>query len=157
MYRWLKSIRLIQFAYRKYKFIKIVRMQVLYAISVQGIISDNSVWIKLSNNAKYEILNQFIIKESVAYSRAKSKYIYDVRLVNQSFTRNFSYWEGDAISNAMGRNFNISLPVPPTFYLFSKINQLNDFIYSYDKKIKKNKSNKNNDKTFSGFLERSWY
>ena len=132
MHRWLKQIKFIQAAYRKYRIVKLARLQVLYVICLKSSAQNSAIWTKAPNNLKYQILSAFLIKTCYKYSRLRSKYLYDTRMVNKGFTRNFSYWAGDVISNAMGRNFTISLPPPPTFTLMSRGDELIDFITKYN-------------------------
>ena len=137
-YRWLTKIRVIQCAYRKYRLIKLARLQVLYVICLKSESLHLSPWPSLSNNLKYEILANFLIKALSNYSAKKCKYLYDIRMVNTKFTRNFSHWEMDALTNALGRSLKFKLPPPPKLLLYSHSHELIDYIKSETKKkIKK--------------------
>ena len=152
LHRWLKHIKFIQCAFRKYKIVKLARMQVLYAKCVRSEINNSTAWAKAPNALKYQLLNNFIVKQATLFSKRRCKYLYDVRLVNKKFTRNFTFWENDALSNAMGRNFTISLPSPPVFSLFNKLPELMEFMNALNMQRVKRRPVKN-----SQPLEKSYY
>jgi hypothetical protein len=139
IYRWTNKIKLIQFMYRKYRIVKKVRVQVLYNLCLNNNIFKLDAWARSSDSLKYEILNDFVINECYSYSKSKCKYLHSIKALNKSFTRDFSLWERETISNAMGRTFTISLPPAPKFTLFNKVSGLKDFINIYETKLKKNK------------------
>ena len=151
-HRWLKHINFIQAAYRHYRFIKFCRLQILYTLCMKSDIKNNQVWVKANNSTKYAILEKFLLKKLYEFSVAKCKYLYDTRSVNKGFSRNFVLWHGDAISNAMGRNFQIALPPPPKLMLYSRYGDLADFIQKFEVKNTKKKTNRS-----INFFEKSYY
>lgn len=139
-YRWLTKIRVIQCAFRKYRLIKLARLQVFYVICLKSESLCASLWPSLSNNIKYEILANFLIKTLANYSVKRCKYLYDIRMVNMKFTRNFSHWEMDALTNALGRSLTFKLPPPPKLLLYSQSQKLIEYILSETKKKMKKKA-----------------
>lgn len=137
LYRWREAIKFIQSCYRKYKLVKLARIQIMYIKCMKSSIRTLAIFSKSPKIYIYEIISKFILNESYKYSRSKCKYLYDIRSVNKKFTRNFSFWESEMISTSLGRNFQISLPPPPKLSLFLKTEELVEIFENLNKTSRK--------------------
>jgi hypothetical protein len=137
LYRFLRYVCFIQASFRRYRIIKTTRLQVLMKKINQKGFTLVHFWNSSSVNQKFDVLIRFYREEAYKYSKAKSKYMDDTSAVNKKFSRNFSFWNNDSFNQAAGRNFNFVLPDPPQFDILSKIDQLSQYINSFDYRSRK--------------------
>jgi hypothetical protein len=143
---------LIQYQFRRYRMVKLARMQLIYVICQKPPISETKAWQCSSNNQKFEALAHYLLKVCYEHSRSRCKYLNDTKKVNTKFTRNMNFWANDVVSSAFGREITLYIP-PPPFFTFLNRDRLLHYISALDFKFKRRKVLKRS----VSIKERSYY
>ena len=135
MYRWKRSIDLIKYRYSQYRKINKFRIDALVIACNRVATEVLNHWAKSTHSEKIELISKYLINELYRFSRGMCKYKGEIKSSNKTFTRNFFFSEGIAISEGFGRNFRIGPPNKPILRIFSRKEDLINFLNESDRQL----------------------
>lgn len=141
MHRWLNFIKLIQSRFKTYLEIKKYRIRTVLKICEQYAKNTEKHWNGYNLMRKIKAIDGFLVAKMMKYSQECCRYFKDLGYFYK-FNRNFGIMAGAAYSGLIGRSVLFSNVKKPMFKLFTRKEEIFEFVDKCMKIVEKTKPKK---------------